>query len=257
MLEWINSLPPSTAVLYLFSVVFALLFLLGGILLLCHITGVAKLSKDGVEWNGFKRKKKSPHSACLHGKDIVILLTKQQEMLDEVHRLEKQVLKDQLSYVKASAVKLRGRAQAVFLTLLRTTLKTEDKAGLVMHDDYREYVRALKDAYDMCFDVIEPEFETTDFAKKYPKDKAQEFMEYEAGKTAELFQGITDFLNESYHGKTVGREAVFDENTRIKEEIQTVISKCFWNARDVALDFAQHEKELRSAFNRLMNDTIM
>ena len=252
-IKWLFSLPASQFAARIFICVGALLVLVASVLLLCHLTGVASISKNGIEWHGFKRKKKSPHEGCENWNDVVILLTKQAEMLDTIHTKEKRMTKSILSYTKSIASKMRGDAQRVFLTLLKNklTLSDAEKAGLVMHDDYREYVRALKDAYDDVFEAFEPEIFEKDFAEEYPTDRGADFQLYVQNCAQTILQQITDYLNESYHGNVVSREELYDENKKfLFDKAKQDISACYINARELKLRFAKEERDLRSAFNK-------
>lgn len=253
MISWLSSLTTNTFLTYLFSTVVSLLVLVSVVLLLCHLTGVASITRNGIEWRGLKRKKKNPHEGCENWNDVVILLAKQAEMLDTIHAKEKRMTKAITVFTKSTASKMRGDAQRVFLKLLKDKLErsADDKSGLVMHDDYREYVRALKDAYDEVFDTFEPELTEKDYADEYPNERSADFQLYVQKSTQAIMQQLTDYLNDCYHGKVVIREDLYDENKRVLVDKTTQdIAACFVNARDLNLRFAREEKELRAAFNK-------
>ena len=239
--------------LRIFIIVVALLALISGVLFLCNLTGVASVSKSGIEWRGIKRKKKAPHEGCENWNDVVILLAKQAEMLDTIHEKEKRMTKAIASFTKSTAAKMRGDAQRVFLTLLKNKLEREvnDKTGLVIHDDYREYVRALKDAYDDVFGDFEPDIVEKDYAEEFPANMNADFQLYVQKSTQTILQQVTDYLNDCYHGKVVSREVLYDENKRVLFDKATQdIAACFIQARELRLRFDREQKELRAAFNK-------
>jgi hypothetical protein len=250
MTEWLKTLSVPEIIALFFACIVGLLGLIAGTLWLLRKFGVAELSRNGFSFKG-SRKKKS-EKLPLDGKDIVILLTKQAEMLDQVHTLEKRVLKDQMIFVKSEALRLRGRAQSVFLRVLRDKLDSGEKNGLVDHPDYCEYVRALKDAIDNCKELIEASFEDNHYATRTEKD----FQQYEQTKTIEIIQTITNFLNDGYRGHVVCREMIYDENQRIMDEFKTSVSKMFWNAREISVATAIQVKALRDNFDKLMKEAI-
>ena len=133
VIEIILNMPIAQFALRIFISVGALLLLVAGVMFVCHIAGVVNISKNGIEWKGFKRKKKSPHEDCENWNDVVLLLTKQAEMLDTIHEKEKRMTKAQRLFAKAVASKMRGDAQRVFLTLLKNSLhrSDDDKTGLL------------------------------------------------------------------------------------------------------------------------------
>lgn len=250
MTEWLKTLFVSEIIAMFFACIVGLLGLIAGTLWLLRKFGVAELSRNGFSFKGSRKKK--PEKMPLDGKDIVILLAKQAEMLDQVHTLEKRVLKDQMIFVKSQSLRLRGRAQSVFLRLLREKLNPGEKNGLVDHPDYCEYVRTLKDAIDNCKELVEASFEDNHYDTRSEKD----FQQYEQTKTVEIIQTITNFLNDGYCGQFISRDMIYDENKRILDEIKTSVSKMFWNAREISIQTAIQVKVLRDNFDKLMKEAI-
>lgn len=214
--------------------------------------GIRKIYGIELE-GGSPAKRESPHSSCMHGKDIVVLLTKQAEMLDAVHTLERRVLKDQMNYVKTESTKFKGKAQSVFLRLLYNLLKSDSKTGLIEHPDYKEYTACLKDImYDMR-DLIENAFEENHYATRAEKD----FQVYVSGKVGELTQEVTDFLNDAYKGEVITRELLYDENNMyLRKDFESVLTQMFWNAREIAVRTQQECDKLRKDFAKYMEGVI-
>ena len=54
-IKWLASIPVAVVASRIFIFVGALLVLVSGVLLLCHLTGVASISKNGIEWIQIQR----------------------------------------------------------------------------------------------------------------------------------------------------------------------------------------------------------
>lgn len=209
--------------------------------------GVEFLGKDGTE-------KTNPHAACVHGRDIVMVLKKQAEMINAVHDLHDGVMPEQMKYAESRGADLRGLVQKAFLHLLDEEIsagRLEDR-NIVDHEDYRSYKLCVKAIYDDLRDFIRVAYRENHYAMK----DEQEFRAYVDNKVDEIMQRATDALNDMYRGRLVDRSRVYKENQRITPEIREVLSDLFWNARAVSLKAEAECKALENDFEEYLSATI-
>jgi len=220
-------------------------------------TRVKKVSSNGVEFTGGKdssEKPVPPHAVCIHGRDIVMVLKKQAEMINAVHDIRDSVMPEEMKYVERRGADLRGMVQKAFLRLLDEEIaagRLEDR-NIVDHEDYRSYKLCVKAIYDDFRDFIRIAFRENHYALKDEK----EFRSYVENKIDEIIQRATDALNDMYRGRLVDRSRVYKENQRVMPEIREVLSDLFWNARAVSLNAEAKCKALKKEFEEYLSATI-
>lgn len=195
----------------------------------------------------------SPHKLCGNGKDIVILLTEHEDMLYEVYRKEFRILDKQIAIADAAVSRMRGKAQGIFLKLLKKKLEIPLREGLIEHIDYERYSNVLRDVKDVMFPLVKSDFELDEMELM----SEGEFKTYAESKSNKIVQEITDFLNSRYFGVTVKREDLYDENrASIQSELRQTIEDVYWAARKVAIDTLQETKQMRKAFRDRLREMV-
>lgn len=189
----------------------------------------------------------TPHTQCIHGKDIVILLKKQAEMFDAVRGVICSVMPEQMKVAEGRGIDIRGVMQRKFLKMLSGALGGKDVENLVEHSEYKLYRMCLDILYNELLDRVRILFRENHYADR----TESAFRDYVANKTAELNQHASDLLNDLYHGSLVTRVMLYDGNQEIKGSIDTIFSDIFWNAREIAIKAASDSEELKAEFEAL------
>lgn len=208
--------------------------------------GLETNSDSEKQGNDLLDKKQSPHADCQFAPDGPMLLAKQRELLTKQGELRMNALVEQKSIAKSESVKLRGFAQSEFLKILKEK-QGGDKNGLVMHDDYREYVRCLKDAIDDVLILLEAEFMKNHYAQR----TRPEFTVYASSMADTLIQTMTDMLNDTYIGSVVSREETYDRMVLSAKHVRSEIESVFWQAREIAVTTAERIATMEKEFTEL------
>jgi len=192
----------------------------------------------------------SPHTQCIHGKDIVILLKEQSAMFNAVRNITDGVMPEQMKIAEGRGIDVRGIMQRKFLKILAAALGGKDAENLVEHCEYR--------MYRLCLDIVYNELIArlrTLFRENHYADRTESmFREYVLNKTAELNQHATDLLNDLYHGSIITRVMIYDNNQEIKSSIDMIFSDIFWAAREIAIKAATDTRVLRENFDALFDE---
>ncbi len=210
-----------------------------------------KAGAGGVEF-GDKQPEQPAHANCVHGRDIVVLLKKQAEMINEVHDIKDSVIPEQMRFAESKAVELRGMLQKIFLGLLQDEAdsgRIQQDKQYVEYDDYHLYRLCIRSIYEDMRDYIRVCFRENHLAVK----TEAEFRIYVSTKTDEMVQKSTDLLNDLYHGKVILRSVVYSANQQHMQEIRDSIASIFGQARDIAIkavtESTQKEQEFETYFS--------
>lgn len=234
------------AIVGAWSIVFALVYAIKKVRL-------KRAGVGGVEF-GEKSPEQPAHANCVHGRDIVVLLKKQAEMITAVRDIRDSILPEQMRYAESRAVELRGLLQKTFLGLLQDEAESGRIANQnhVQSDDYHMYRLCMRAAYEDMRDYLRICFRENHFASK----SEQEFRAYIAAKTDELCQNTTDLLNDLYHGKIISRATVYEANKRLAPQIRESLADIFQQARTVAISACLESDKLEQEFETYFSEKI-
>ncbi len=216
---------------------------------------IVKVSKGGVDFSGKDiTRKKTPHSTCIHGKDIVMVLKKQAEMINAIHEAKACIIPEQMKYAEGRGADLQGLMQKNFLHLLDEEIEAGNLVDLSIldHEDYRSFKLCLKAVYSDILDFVRIAFRENHYSEKDEK----EFRIYVDNKVNEIIQKATDGLNDMYRGRLIQRSRVYKENQRIISEIREILSDVFWQARAVAHKAKDDCKKIEKDFEDYLDETI-
>ena len=225
------------------------------IVYLIRKTRMTRFSKAGVDFFGRDTTKKpTPHSTCIHGKDIVMVLKKQAEMINAIHETRAGIIPEQMKYAEGRGADIQGLMQKNFLHLLDEEIESGNLADLsiVEHEDFRSFKLCLKSVYTDILDLVRLAFRENHYSEKDEK----EFRIYVDNKVSEIIQKATDELNDMYRGRLIQRSRIYKENQRTISEIRGILCDVFWQARAVAHKAKDECKQIEKNFEDYLSETI-
>lgn len=193
---------------------------------------IKKISKDGIELDSNEKKEpyKPPHSICAHGRDIVLVLKKQAELVNKVRDLSSNILPEQMKYAESKATEIRIVLQKAFFKLL-ADIKDSEEFNYLESEDYHVYRLCLRSIYEDLKDYVRICFRENHLSDKTESD----FKEYVNLKIDDVFQKTTELLNELYKGKIVTRSMVHKSNQDILPILRVLLSEIFYKAREISI----------------------
>ena len=247
--------PASDLIKIIVALTLCILTLIAGLVFALAKLRVRKVGSSGVEM-GYEEAPEvsapSPHKTCGNGKDWVLILTEHEEMLYNVYRKEFRIQDKQLSFAEAKLSILQGKAQSLFLKLLKKRIGSLP-SDYVTHLDFERYVHSLERLAIALVPILKADFDMDE----YEAQSEEQFRMYVDLHTSQVIQLITNYLNDNYSGTEICRADLYDENRMsLMSEAENTIGEIYWNARKILLETKEETSALRQAFKEKVSKII-
>lgn len=188
--------------------------------------------------------KAPPHATCPHSRDILEILSKQSEYINNVRDIRQSVIPQQMRFMDSKSIETRGIMQKTFLAL-QEKITNDHNIPQVETFEYQTYKTSLRIVHQ---DMREYFLEC--FRENHLADKSEsEYRAYAEMCANEIIQNTTDILNDLYRGSIVTRSIIFEENKTILSKLRENIIDVYNHARAIAIKAEQDIKHQKDAFD--------
>ena len=202
----------------------------------------AGVSNEGKESNESipETKSKSPHSNCIHGKDVILILQAQRKADARIsHIKDIELIEEQMKLAEDCVDRIMSQTRSSFLTLLKQY--REDGYNLIEDHNYRVYQSAL-------IGMI-PEFKR--IFRSIARDNhlaemdESEFKRYKEGKVPMFHSAMTEFLDLTY---TTPQDTMYQHPTRI--EVYD------WNVNQMTMRIIDMDRLIENALESMRDSSL-
>ena len=173
---------------------------------------------------------KSPHANCPYKKDIVILLLKNNEIIQEKYNIEhREQIKCQMDMADQKIEQIKGLFQKVYLQ----KLEEKNLPDIVASTSFNAYRLVLEDIRNLMLDRIRY-FLKENHLEGYSDSN---YHLYTENKIEFLKTELTDTFNRTYFFKeNISREELYKINQAISNKVLPLIYGIFESARFIAIE---------------------
>ena len=173
----------------------------------------------------------SPHAACPHVKDIIIMLNDTQRILDrrgEIRHYE--TLTKQMNYVDEKANLIKGELLKVYLELLKQK-GVEHPTQSASYDAYQLVLKVIRNEIVTMIRIMIRE-------NNFDKFSEQSFHLFTENKIEALITTATSSLNMIYlDSNVISRQEIYEANMGIVSDIRKSAREMFITVRKIACDY--------------------
>ena len=206
-----------------------------------------KVTRIGPMEMGKEGKQHTAHYTCIHAKDILDVLHRQAEVLNEIRDLRAALIPTQMRRIDAIVMESKGILQKTFVSILQDKLDEEFPGQYAIDTrDYQLFRMSLSTIEVVVKDFYKACFQANHLAQKTESD----FKDYISYCSAQIIQTVTDSLNDLYRGDVLKRSLLYKENQKIIPELKDKIEEGYMYAREITIDMEKQIKDKSESFDR-------
>lgn len=202
---------------------------------------------------GKGRRKKAPaHSTCPHAGDIMSVIARTTELIEEKERSEISMMAEQMKFYEEVELEIKGVLQRVFVKLLDDRIGKD--AELIQHPEYTTYMAVL----NMVSVHMKDWFRVTMRQNHLAELDGDRWVKYKERKKAYMIQTTTDILNQFWRGKVIPRTDLYKVNmdSTVQSSVDKYINDIFDNCRRIAIDYSIKVETIRSEYEKWLKEKI-
>lgn len=172
----------------------------------------------------------SPHRNCIYKRDIVYLLNKTTELVQQKYLLLNVTqVKQQMKYAEQKIEQIRSMLQKIYLQRLETK-GVKELIGSISFTSYRLVLREIQYRFK---DILRDAFRDNHFDEMTENG----FNDYIKDKFHYMMSEFTELMNDLYYyQEDITREELYTFNKESLSKVKEIIIEIFQNARGVAVD---------------------
>ena len=210
-------------------------------------TGVVEFDVDGKPIPVVPVIKPTPHSQCIHGKDIVLMLANQEDMFNNITKIKENILPEQMKLAEATIAFIEMILLDAFVCLLSKWVLPPE--SILEHKDYAEFQLCLDKMTGDLRKLFRIHFRANGFAEKEEK----QFRQYISDVIAEIHKEKSKLFCRYYRGAVVKRELVNSETDKLNDTISIRLTSLLCDVRDISIKAKEDIFDARKEFTKYFN----
>lgn len=194
-----------------------------------------------------------PHSICPNVKDVLSVIAKTTELIEERTVSRYSLVEVQMKFFEELMVDLRGKMMKVMISGLAARLGVHD--GVVDHPDYRQYLLISKHVKTTLGDYVRVAMRQNHLTEL----EGAEWTNYKAMKKKSLVQTITGILNDMWRGSLITREELYRMNmaSTIVKDAEDAIERLFEYAREEGIKEGSRLLQMKESYEDFLELKIL